>query len=254
MPSRPPQAQSTPSPKVACPGPLEVGMGTEKFQVDLHGVVDLLSNHLYSSPRVYLRELLQNAVDAITARRAVRPTRRGGSTYGSDGGRISISDTGIGLVPARCANCWRRSGAAPSATRSGSPGPSSSGSSGSGCCRRSWWPRRSRWSPGRPAALPRSGSVRRTAGTRSPRRPTATRSARRSRSARRGAEQWYKLATVVELIRLFGALLPIEITGQRRAGDGRPRAVGRHRYDATGRAGRLCAGQARVHAVRRDPR
>nr|WSX25490.1 hypothetical protein OG690_33555 [Streptomyces tubercidicus] len=38
------------------------------FQVDLRGLVDLLSHHLYSSPRVYLRELLQNAVDAITAR------------------------------------------------------------------------------------------------------------------------------------------------------------------------------------------
>ena len=38
------------------------------FQVDLRGVVDLLARHLYSSPRVYLRELLQNGVDAITAR------------------------------------------------------------------------------------------------------------------------------------------------------------------------------------------
>lgn len=38
------------------------------FQVDLRGLVDLLSHHLYSSPRVYLRELLQNAVDALTAR------------------------------------------------------------------------------------------------------------------------------------------------------------------------------------------
>ena len=39
------------------------------FQVDLRGLVDLLSHHLYSSPRVYLRELLQNAVDALTAPR-----------------------------------------------------------------------------------------------------------------------------------------------------------------------------------------
>ncbi len=38
------------------------------FQVDLRGVVDLLSHHLYGSPRVYIRELLQNAADAITAR------------------------------------------------------------------------------------------------------------------------------------------------------------------------------------------
>ena len=40
------------------------------FQVDLRGLVDLLSHHLYSSPRVYLRELMQNAVDArLEARR-----------------------------------------------------------------------------------------------------------------------------------------------------------------------------------------
>ncbi|MEP6649772.1 MAG: hypothetical protein ABJA74_07625 [Lapillicoccus sp.] len=43
---------------------------SENFRVDLKGMVDLLSQHLYSSPRVYLRELLQNAVDAIRARRA----------------------------------------------------------------------------------------------------------------------------------------------------------------------------------------
>ncbi|MCP3818067.1 hypothetical protein NLX86_08035 [Streptomyces sp. A3M-1-3] len=43
------------------------------FQVDLRGLVDLLSHHLYSSPRVYIRELLQNAVDATTARLALDP-------------------------------------------------------------------------------------------------------------------------------------------------------------------------------------
>ena len=43
------------------------------FQVDLRGLVDLLSHHLYSSPKVYLRELMQNAVDAITARRMLDP-------------------------------------------------------------------------------------------------------------------------------------------------------------------------------------
>ena len=41
------------------------------FQVDLRGIVDLLSRHLYSSPKVYVRELIQNAVDATTARRAL---------------------------------------------------------------------------------------------------------------------------------------------------------------------------------------
>ena len=45
------------------------------FQVDLRGLVDLLSHHLYSSPRVYVRELLQNAVDAITARQQALSTK-----------------------------------------------------------------------------------------------------------------------------------------------------------------------------------
>lgn len=40
----------------------------QHFQVDLRGIIDLLSDHLYSGPEVYLRELLQNAVDALTAR------------------------------------------------------------------------------------------------------------------------------------------------------------------------------------------
>ena len=44
----------------------------ENFQVDLRGIVDLFSHHLYSSPRVYVRELLQNAVDAISARPAAQ--------------------------------------------------------------------------------------------------------------------------------------------------------------------------------------
>lgn len=72
----------------------------QQFQVDLRGVVDLLSRHIYSSPRVYLRELLQNARDAITARREVD----------GEGGRIRITpltessgefvlrDDGVGLT------------------------------------------------------------------------------------------------------------------------------------------------------------
>jgi molecular chaperone HtpG len=39
-----------------------------KFQINLRGIIDLLSEHLYSGPEVYVRELLQNAVDAIVAR------------------------------------------------------------------------------------------------------------------------------------------------------------------------------------------
>lgn len=60
------------------------------FQVDLRGLVDLLSHHLYSSPRVYLRELLQNAVDAITARRAEQPDAPALVRLYASGGRLRI--------------------------------------------------------------------------------------------------------------------------------------------------------------------
>ncbi len=72
---------------------------THAFQVDLHGVVDLLARHLYSGPRVYLRELLQNAVDAITARRAVDPDCPARVRLRClDDGTLEVVDTGIGLT------------------------------------------------------------------------------------------------------------------------------------------------------------
>ncbi|MBT1184812.1 HSP90 family protein [Streptomyces sp. CJ_13] len=67
------------------------------FQVDLRGLVDLLSHHLYSSPRVYLRELLQNAVDAITARQAVAPGSPATITVRT-GDTLTVTDTGVGLT------------------------------------------------------------------------------------------------------------------------------------------------------------
>ncbi|MGH3656115.1 MAG: HSP90 family protein [Micromonosporaceae bacterium] len=72
------------------------------FQVDLRGVVDLLSHHLYSSPRVYVRELLQNAVDAITARRDADPEAPARALIEppevTGDGTLRIIDTGIGLT------------------------------------------------------------------------------------------------------------------------------------------------------------
>jgi molecular chaperone HtpG len=68
------------------------------FQVDLRGVVDLLSHHLYASPRVYVRELLQNAVDAITARREIAPDSPARITIDPGPDTLRISDTGIGLT------------------------------------------------------------------------------------------------------------------------------------------------------------
>ena len=78
----------------------------KQFQVDLRGVVDLLSRHIYSSPRVYLRELLQNARDAITARREVDGA--GGRitiTPFTDGsGEFVLRDDGIGLTATEVAD------------------------------------------------------------------------------------------------------------------------------------------------------
>ncbi|WP_432833559.1 HSP90 family protein [Dactylosporangium sp. CA-092794] len=71
------------------------------FQVDLRGVVDLLSHHLYASPRVYVRELLQNAVDAITARRLADPAQAAIRIEPPDvtgDGTLRILDTGVGLT------------------------------------------------------------------------------------------------------------------------------------------------------------
>lgn len=71
----------------------------QQFQVDLRGVVDLLSRHIYSSPRVYLRELLQNARDAITARSEI--DRAGGTIritpLTEASGEFVLRDDGVGL-------------------------------------------------------------------------------------------------------------------------------------------------------------
>ncbi|MFC4949674.1 HSP90 family protein [Pseudonocardia sp. GCM10023141] len=77
------------------------------FQVDLRGVVDLLSHHLYGSPRVYVRELLQNAADAITARRAAEPDAARPDAVHIEpsevtgDGTLRVHDTGIGLTEAQ---------------------------------------------------------------------------------------------------------------------------------------------------------
>ena len=73
------------------------------FQVDLRGVIDLLSDHLYSGPQVYIREVLQNAVDAITARRSEQPDHVGNIrleliTAESAPPTLVIHDDGIGLT------------------------------------------------------------------------------------------------------------------------------------------------------------
>ncbi len=74
-----------------------------RFQVDLRGIIEILSEHLYSGPQVFLRELLQNAVDAITARQKLEknfvPEVRLELTKAEDGVPVLIfSDNGVGLL------------------------------------------------------------------------------------------------------------------------------------------------------------
>jgi len=71
----------------------------DTFQVDLRGLVDLLSHHLYSSPKVYVRELLQNGIDAVTMRGATddRPAILLTGADQSTDGRMLCFDSGVGL-------------------------------------------------------------------------------------------------------------------------------------------------------------
>lgn len=75
---------------------------TYRFQVNLSGMINILSNHLYSNPKVYLRELLQNGVDAITARVALSEADYIGriniEVNGSGAGStLIVEDNGVGL-------------------------------------------------------------------------------------------------------------------------------------------------------------
>lgn len=72
-----------------------------KFKVNLGGMIDILSHHLYSSPDVFVRELLQNGVDAISARIAqdegFREADAGIEIEVQEGERILFRDNGTGL-------------------------------------------------------------------------------------------------------------------------------------------------------------
>ncbi|MEO0043835.1 MAG: hypothetical protein RL329_3283 [Bacteroidota bacterium] len=74
---------------------------TQSFQVNLGGVLDVLSNHLYSSEQVFIRELLQNACDAISARQLKSPQFVGSIHLEllNEGNSLLlvVEDNGIGL-------------------------------------------------------------------------------------------------------------------------------------------------------------
>lgn len=68
-----------------------------KFQVDLSGIIELLSEHLYSSPQVYVRELLQNGVDAVRARTKGGDGALTLETFADDA-KLVFTDNGVGLT------------------------------------------------------------------------------------------------------------------------------------------------------------
>ncbi|MBS6217586.1 MAG: hypothetical protein KH704_11770 [Clostridiales bacterium] len=82
---------------------------TYHFQVNLGGMLDVLSNHLYKSPDVFLRELLQNGVDAITLRQKEQPGWNGGrlTIQVDPGRRLIFRDNGAGLSMGSCQLCNR---------------------------------------------------------------------------------------------------------------------------------------------------
>ncbi|MGW1342552.1 HSP90 family protein [Kribbella sp. NPDC002412] len=185
---------------------------SENFQVDLQGIVDLLSNHLYSSPRVYLRELLQNAVDAITARQATDPEAPKRIEVRTADDVLTISDTGIGLRPDEVRELLATIGRSSKRDEIGFARTEFLGQFGIGLL--------SAFMVADEIEVvtqPAGGPATRWIGTADGRYTIADTADRAevgttvTLKARRGAEQWYKQATVVELIRLFGALLPIEI-------------------------------------------
>ncbi|MFC5748974.1 HSP90 family protein [Actinomadura rugatobispora] len=71
------------------------------FSVDLRGIVDLLGRHLYPSPRAYLRELLQNAVDALSAHRPADPRIAIEPPSVTGDGSLRVHDNGVGLTEAQ---------------------------------------------------------------------------------------------------------------------------------------------------------
>lgn len=80
-------------------------MSDYKFKVDLKGMIRLLSDNLYSDDSVFLRELLQNATDAIHARKltdAAFTAEQITVTYEKVSKEklalITVSDNGIGLT------------------------------------------------------------------------------------------------------------------------------------------------------------
>ncbi|MFE0026826.1 HSP90 family protein [Amycolatopsis sp. NPDC059021] len=217
---------------------------SRSFQVDLRGVVDLLSQHLYSSPRVYVRELLQNAVDAVTARRSADPAAPADIAIEVDGATLRITDSGIGLSEAQVHELLATIGRSSKRDELGYGRHEFLGQFGIGLLSTFLVADEARvvtrsanggpavtWTGRADGTYAIGPGERETAGT------TVT------LTARPGAEQWFVPETVTDLATLYGSMLPFEITvnGKAVSGAGTPwraddRTAGHRAADLVGYA------------------
>ena len=125
----------------------------EQFRVDLRGIVDVIGHHLYSSERVYLRELVQNARDAVTARAELGHDVEGLIEIEPAWGTypLIVRDNGIGLTADDMRNLLSMIGSTSKRDDFAMARRDFLGSSGSACCLLFSSPTPSRSCPARPA-------------------------------------------------------------------------------------------------------
>lgn len=196
------------------------------FQVDLRGIVDLLSHHLYASPRVYVRELLQNAVDAITATGTSAPA---GTIAIRTGDTLRITDNGIGLTEAQVHELLATIGRSSKRDELGFARHEFLGQFGIGllsCFLVADEIRVHTRREGAPAVLWTGYSDGRYDVRPGPDREPGTEV---TLTPRRGSESFLTSTTVTGLAKLYGSLLPVEVTvdGVRTSAGELPWAAGR---------------------------
>ncbi|WP_432982690.1 HSP90 family protein [Dactylosporangium sp. CA-233914] len=213
------------------------------FQVDLRGIVDLLSHHLYASPRVYVRELLQNAVDAITARRAADPAApamiRIEPPDVTGDGTLRVLDTGVGLTEEQVHQFLATIGRSSKRDDLGFARHDFLGQFGIGllsCFLVADEIRVLTRAADGPAVLWRGYGDGRYSVETGPGHHRAEVGTTVTLVPRRDAEEWLRRPAVVELAGLYGSILPfrVEVAGVPVSGDGLPWLSG-----AAGRRERL---------------
>lgn len=80
---------------------MRIRMSEHDLQIALDGVIHLLARSLYASPDVFVRELVQNAHDAIVKRCLSTPGDWGDIHIFVDGADVVFEDDGVGLDEAQ---------------------------------------------------------------------------------------------------------------------------------------------------------